>query len=124
LRLSLPTVGRTSVPAYGSLLKGRIDLVREALSGPLVEARRIASAYGPVWLAAPFALRDLPFARRGLVLVFLCLVAMTFALDWGRVILLAAPVFYVAAAHVVDKRRGLALALVLAFFALDLGYAA
>ena len=48
---------------------------------------------------------------------------MTFAYDWGRIIFLAAPVFYVAAAWTVREGRQLALATVLALFALDLGYA-
>ena len=43
-----------------------------------------------------FALRNMRLAQRGLVLVALCLVSMTFALDWGRIILLAAPIFYAA----------------------------
>jgi hypothetical protein len=47
---------------------------------------------------------------------------MTFAFDWGRIIFLAAPVFYVSAAWVVRNRRRLALALVIGLFALDLGY--
>jgi hypothetical protein len=80
-------------------------------------------SYGPIWIAAPFALRDLPFARRGLVLVGRCVAAMTFAFDWGRIIFLAAPVFYVAAAWAVRDRRRWALALVIGLFALDLGYA-
>ena len=46
-----------------------------------------------------------PSRAAGLVLVALCAVAMTFAQDWGRIVLLAAPVFYVAAAHVLDRRR-------------------
>lgn len=69
--------------------------------------RRLAYTYGPIWLAAPFALRSVPFARRGLVLVALCLISLSFASDWGRMIFLAAPVFYVAAASVVQHRRRL-----------------
>ena len=57
------------------------------------------------------------------MLVFLCAAAMTFAFDWGRIIFLAAPVFYVAAAWVVRDRRRWALALVVGLLALDLGYA-
>jgi hypothetical protein len=57
------------------------------------------------------------------VLVACRLAAMTFALDWGRIILLAAPVIYVAAAHVLNTRRTLALAAVAAFVALNVTYA-
>src|SRR5207245_2025684 len=71
----------------------------------LREARRMFTVFGPLWLIAPLALRDMSYARRGLALVLMSLVAMTFALDWGRMILLAAPVFYPAAAHVLAKRR-------------------
>jgi hypothetical protein len=114
LRLALPTVGH-----YG----GRLDLLRQALHGPLGQARRLASSFGPLWLAAPLALLDLRYARRGLVLVALCVLSMLYALDWGRVILLAAPVFYVAGAHVLRNRRGLAIAAVAAFAAMNVGYA-
>jgi hypothetical protein len=123
LRLALPTVGRDQVLGYDSLLGGRADVVRETLREPWTAARRLIGAFGPLWLVAPFALRDLPFARRGLVLVSLCVVAMTFAQDWGRIVLLAAPVIYVAAAHVLDRRRALAIAAVVLFVAMDVGYA-
>ncbi len=114
LRLALPTVG-----SYG----GRLDLLRQALHGPLGQARRLASSFGPLWLAAPFALLDLRYARRGLVLVALCVLSMLYALDWGRVILLAAPVFYAGGAHVLRNRRGLAIAAVAAFAGMNVGYA-
>jgi hypothetical protein len=114
LRLALPTVGH-----YG----GRLDLLRQALHGPLGQARRLASSFGPLWLAAPFALLDLRYARRGLVLLALCVLSMLYALDWGRVILLAAPVFYGAGAHVLRNRRGLAIAAVAAFAVMNVGYA-
>jgi hypothetical protein len=114
LRLALPSVG-----SYG----GRLDLLREAVAGPLGQARRLASSFGPLWLAAPLALRDLPYARRGLVLVGLCVASMLFALDWGRIIVLAAPVFYVAGAHVLRGRRTLALVALAAFAVMNVGYA-
>ncbi len=126
IRTSISTVGRFYIPGYnGPFLTERWNIIRAGFSsGTLpVELRRLALSYGPIWLAAPFALRDLPFARRGLVLVFLCAAAMTFAFDWGRIIFLAAPVFYVAAAWVVRDRRRWALALVVGLLALDLGYA-
>ena len=123
LRLSLPTVGREQVLGYGSALEGRADVLREALGDPFVQARRMLSALGPLWLAAPFALRDLPFARRGLVLVAMCAIAMLFAADWGRIVLLAAPVFYVAGGHVLKSRPRAAAAALAAFAALNIGYA-
>jgi len=126
LRTSIDALGRQYEPGYsGPFFKARVDLVREALSGSSAptELRRLALAFGVLWLLAPFALRDLPFARRGLVLVLLCLAAMTYAFDWGRIIFLAAPVIYVAAAYVLRGRSRLALATVVAVLALDVGYA-
>jgi hypothetical protein len=89
----------------------------------VVEPRRLAYTYGPLWLVAPLALRTSSFAPRGLVLVGLCVASMTFAFDWGRIIFLAAPVFFVATALTLRGRRRLALATVIALFALELGYA-
>lgn len=126
LRISIVAVGEAYQPGYtGSFLHGRTDVLRDALQngGWHVELRRLALVYGPLWLAAPFALRELPFARRGLVLVGLCLASMTFALDWGRAIFFAAPVIYVAAAYAVRNRRRLAVAMVIGLLALDCGYA-
>lgn len=125
LRTSIDAVGRQYIPGYtGSFLTARIDLVKEALSSGTasLELRRFAYTFGPIWVVAPFALRDLPFARRGLVLVALCVASLTYAFDWGRVIFLAAPVFYVGAAHVLRYRRRLAVATVIALLAVDLGY--
>jgi hypothetical protein len=121
LRASIVAVGQ----GYPPSIHGRIDVLREALQngGWHVELRRLALVYGPVWLAAAFALRTVPFARRGLVLVALCMVSMTFALDWGRAIFFAAPVFYVAAGCFLRNRRQLAVATVIALLALDCGYA-
>ena len=98
LRLAIPTVGREQVPGYGSLLGGRVDVLEEAAERPFEQLRRVAVVFGPLWLLAPFALRRFWFARRGLVLVALCLVSSTFALDWGRIAAIAAPVVYAAAA--------------------------
>jgi len=56
--------------------------------------------------------------------VALSLLAMTFALDWGRMILLAAPVFYPAAAVVLSRRPKWRLPTYGAIVALALGYAA
>jgi hypothetical protein len=105
LRLAIPTVGREQVPGYGgSLLGGRVDVVEEALEAPGTQLRRLASVYGPLWLVAPFALAGMRFARRGTVLVALCALACTFALDWGRILFIAAPVVYGASAWVLDRR--------------------
>lgn len=104
IRLGFHTVGKAQVPGYtGSLLRERLTVVELGLRAPFQEARRAISVYGPLWLAAPLALASMRFARRGLVLVALCLVSMTYALDWGRMILLAAPVFYPAAAWTLER---------------------
>jgi len=105
LRFAIPTVGKEMVPGYGaSLIGGRFEVLGDGLRAWNVEARRLALTFGPLWLLAPLALRDFAFARRGLVLVALCLVAMTFALDWGRVAFVAAPVVYAAAAWTLQRR--------------------
>ena len=100
LRFTLPTVGREQVPGYGSALGGRIDVLEEGLEDPVTQLRRLATVYGPLWLIAPLGFLRFGFARRGLVLVGLCLVAFTFALDWGRIIAVATPVVSAAAAWV------------------------
>jgi hypothetical protein len=126
LRASIVAVGERYQPGYeGAFLTERVDVLKLALrhGGWHQELRRMALTYGPLWLAAPFAVPTLRFARRGLVLVALCIGAMTFALDWGRMIFFAAPVFYVAAAHTLRHRRRLAGAAVVALLAMDAGYA-
>lgn len=122
LRLAIPTVGREMVPGYGaSLIGGRLEVLGDGLRAFFdVEARRLALIYGPLWLLAPLALRGFWFARRGLVLVPLCLIAMTFALDWGRVAFVAAPVVYAAAAWTLHRRPRL-VAPALALCALMIG---
>jgi hypothetical protein len=124
LRLAIPTVGREQVPGYGSLIGGRIEVLREGLRNPDLEARRLLSIYGPLWLLAPLALRQLRFARRGLVLCGLCVVAMTFALDWGRIALIAAPVVYAGAAWTLDRRPRLLVPTLATCALLIFGYAA
>lgn len=126
LRLAIPTVGREQVPGYGgSLLGGRLDVVEEALESPGTQARRLVAVYGPLWAVAPFALRERgSFARRGLVLVALCAVACTFALDWGRVFFVAAPVVYAASACVLDRRPAWRAPVFALLAALVVGYAA
>jgi hypothetical protein len=104
IRLAIPTVGESRVPGYGgSLIGERLAIVELGLRTPMQQFRRLLSVYGPLWLLAPFALATLRMARRGLVLIVLCCLAMTFALDWGRMILLAAPVVYPAGAYVLER---------------------
>jgi hypothetical protein len=126
IRTSVNAVAEQYIPGYtGEFFRARVDIIRQGLSGSDLgmELRRLALAYGPLWLIAPFGLRRSRFARRGLVLVVLCLSAMTFAFGWGRIIFFAAPVFYVSAASVLGLRRRLAILTVTALLAMDLGYA-
>jgi hypothetical protein len=124
LRVGVHTIGEAQVPGYaGSLVGERWQVVKDGLKTPFQEARRMITIYGPLWLVSPVALRDMSYARRGLVLVVLSLLAMTFALDWGRMILLAAPVFYPAAAFVLSRRPGWRLPTYAAMLALAIGYA-
>jgi len=126
LRTSIVAVGESYQPGYdGPFITERIDVLRDALGGGgwKGELRRMAIVYGPLWLAAPFAVPRLAFARRGLVLVALCVASMTFALDWGRTVFFAAPVIYVSAAFVLRDRRRLAAAAVIGLLMLDVGYA-
>lgn len=121
LRTQIDAVGKQYIAGYsGPFFAARIDLIKHAQFG--VELRRLAYTYGPVWLIAPFALRGMRFAREGLVLVLLCAASMTYAYDWGRIIFLAAPVFYVAAAYALRNRRWLAIATVVALLTVDVGY--
>lgn len=122
LRTSISAVGSQYTPGFtGPFLQARIDVLRQVFTS--VALRRLAYAFGPLWLVAPLALCSVPFARRGLALVAVCVAAMTVSFDSGRIIFLAAPVFYVAAAAVLEHRRRLAVVTVVALFALDLGYA-
>jgi hypothetical protein len=121
--LALYVAIRTGIPTTSNRYGKALDIVKQVVDDPWVELRRIFIAFGPLWLAAPFALKSLRYARAGLALFACCLLSFLFVRDWGRVVLLAAPVVYVAAAHVLDDRRRLALAAVVAFVALDVGYA-
>ena len=104
LHLTIHTVGESSVPGYGGLLVGqRLTVAHTGLRNAFTEARRMFSVYGPLWIAAPLAPRGSRFARRGLVLVACSMASMTFALDWGRMIFLSAPVFYSAGAHTLTR---------------------
>jgi hypothetical protein len=124
IRLGFHTVGKAQVPGYsGSLVKERVSVIELGLRSPFQEARRMFSVYGPLWLVAPVALAGMRFARRGLVLVALSLVSMTYALDWGRMSLLAAPVFYPAAAWVLERHPKLQRPTLAAFVVLIVVYA-
>jgi hypothetical protein len=101
-----------------------VDVLREALSAAPTLLRRLAAVYGPLWLLAPLALPRFRFAREGLVLGALCLVSFTFALDWGRVAFIAAPVVYAASAWTLTERPRLRVPALLACAALVVGYAA
>lgn len=124
LRIGIPTVGREQVPGYGGgAIGGRIDVIREGLGGPLKQLRRIFLAFGPLWLLLPAALAWSGWARRGLVLLAGALVSMTFALDWGRMAFLAAPLLYGAAAVVLVRRPRLAVPVVASWLAICAVYA-
>jgi hypothetical protein len=126
LRTSIDAVGEAYQPGYqGAFFGQRVDVLRDALwhGGWRIEVRRLALVYGPLWLAAPFALATQRFARRGLVFVVACAIGATFALDWGRVAFFAAPVVYVAAAHTLRRHRRLTVLTIACLLALDLGYA-
>jgi hypothetical protein len=124
IRVGIHTTGEAQVPGYGgSLVSERFTVIRDGLRSPFQEARRMFTVYGPLWLAAPLALRDMSWARRGLVLVALSVASMTFALDWGRMILLSAPIFYPAAAHVLRSRPRWLVPALLASLVLIGGYA-
>lgn len=124
LRLTIPSVGEATVPGYGgSLISERLSVLESGAHSLLTEARRLFSIYGPLWIAAPIALAGSRFARRGLVLVACSLASMTFALDWGRMIFLSAPVFYPAGAYTLTRHPRWRAPALLAFAALILGYA-
>jgi len=125
IRTGIHTVGQAQVPGYGgSIIGERFNVIKLGLESAFREARRLFTVYGPLWLVAPLALRENGFARRGLVLVGLSVLAMTFALDWGRMIILASPVFYPAAAYVLGRHPRWALPVSAAFVALIICYAA
>jgi hypothetical protein len=124
LHLAIPSVGRDSVPGYGgSLIGQRVEVIESGLRTLPTELRRMFTVYGPLWFAAPLALASSRFARRGLVLVACSLVSMTFALDWGRMLLLSAPAFYPAGAHTLTRHPRWRTPALLVFALLILGYA-
>ncbi len=110
LRLAIPTVGRELVPGYGaSPIGGRIEVLRDGLRAWDVEARRLLSDLRAAVAARPARAARLRVRAPRPVLCALCVVAMTFALDWGRVAFIAAPVIYAAAAWTLDRRPRLLL---------------
>ncbi len=124
LHLAIPSVGKDSVPGYGgSLIGERVDVIETGLRTLPTELRRLFSIYGPLWLAAPVALAGSRFARRGLVLVVCSLISMTFALDWGRMMLLSAPAVYPAGAHTLTRYPRWRIPALIAFGLLIVGYA-
>jgi hypothetical protein len=125
IRTSIDAVGKQYVPGYvGPFLTTRFHVLKHGLSGAVgrQQIRRLALAYGPLWLCAPAGFVRNSFARRGLVLIALGVVSMTFAYGWQRIIFFAAPVFYVAAATPLKDRPRLAAIAVLALLAFDLAY--
>lgn len=123
LRASLSAVGSAYTPEYrGSFLHARWTVLRQAFSG--IELRRLVYTFGPLWIAAAVAVRREPFARRGLVLLGICALALTVSFDTGRVLFIAAPVVVVASALAVRRNPRWAVALVVALFLLDGGYLA
>jgi hypothetical protein len=98
IRLAIPTVGRDQVRGYSSPIGDRWHVLKAALHNPFTQARRTFVIYGPLWVLAPMALQWSSLARRLLVLIACVLLAMTFALDWPRMVLMAVPAFYAASA--------------------------
>lgn len=123
VRLGITTVGKAQVPGYGSLVGGRLTVIETVTHSPGLMLRRMLTVYGPLWIVAPVALLTMSFARRGLVLVALCVVSMTYATDWGRMILLAAPVFYPAAAYVLERHPAWRVPVWVSFGVLVVAYA-
>jgi hypothetical protein len=124
LRWTLPTIGRERVLGYDKgLIAGRREVLDAAADQAWEQVRRVASAFGPLWLTLPFAVRGMRFARAGLVVVGLTAASCLFALDWGRILFLAAPVVYVAGGWVMERHRAAAVAVLVTFAAMNVGYA-
>jgi hypothetical protein len=124
LRGLVPTVGREHVLGYDrGLLAGRLEVLEAARDQWWEQTRRVASAFGPMWLCLPFAVRGMRFARAGLILLGLTAASCLFALDWGRILFLAAPVAFVAGGWVLERHRRATAAALAAFAAMNLGYA-
>jgi len=118
LRWAVPTAGN----GYGDA-DDRWRLLRQGIEGWAVNLRRIGTVAGPMWILAALALRDSRFARRGLVLVALCVASFPFAGDWSRVLFVAAPVVFAAGAIALQPRRRWWLPVLLLLLLMDVGYA-
>ena len=114
---------RYAIPTTPNRYGSSADIIKDVFKDPAVELRRIFIAFGPLWFVAPFALKDMRYARAGLALFACCVLSFLFVRDWGRVLLLTAPAVYAASAYVLNNRRRLAIAAIVAFAALDVGYA-
>jgi hypothetical protein len=120
----VPTVGREHVLGYDKgLVAGRREVLDAAADQWWDQTRRVASAFGPLWLCLPFAVREMRFARAGLIVLGLVAASCLFALDWGRILFLAAPVVFVAAGWVLERHRRAATVVLVAFAAMSVGYA-
>jgi hypothetical protein len=123
-RWLVPTVGRERVLGYDKgAIAGRREVLDAARRQAWDQTRRVGSAFGPLWLTYPFALRGMRFARAGLIVVGLTAFACLFALDWGRILFLAAPVVFVAGGWVLDRHRRVAVAVLAALAVMNVGYA-
>jgi hypothetical protein len=124
VRWTVPTVGREHVLGYDKgLVAGRREVLDAAADQAWEQTRRVASAFGPLWLCLPFALRGMRFARAGLIVLGLTAASCLFALDWGRILFLAAPVAFVAGGWVLERHRRAAVAVLAAFAVMNVGYA-
>jgi hypothetical protein len=124
IRGLVPTVGREHVLGYGKgLVAGRREVLDAAADQWWEQTRRVGSAFGPLWLCLPFAVRGLRFARAGLIVLGLAAASCLFALDWGRILFLAAPVVYVAGGWVLERHRRAAIVALVALAAMNVGYA-
>jgi hypothetical protein len=124
VRWFVPTIGRERVLGYGKgLIAGRREVLDVAADQAWAQTRRVASAFGPLWLTLPLAVRGLRFARAGLIVLGLTALACLFAPDWGRILFLAAPVAFVGGGWVLEGHRRLAVAALVAFAAMNVGYA-
>ena len=123
LRLAVPNVGRESVLGYDSLLGGRLDVLRKGFGELGANVRRVGYVAGPLWLAYAAALRSSRFARAGLVVLAFCVVAATFANDWGRVAFVAAPAVWIGGAIWLGRRRGPWAVVLVLLVLMDVAYA-
>ena len=61
VRWTVPTVGREHVLGYDKgLVAGSREVLDAAADQAWEQTRRVASAFGPLWLCLPFALRGMP----------------------------------------------------------------